>query len=79
MIYRLITRGTVEETLIQRAKKKMMLDHVVVRKMAAKEGQQLKQAELDSILRFGTAELFEDEDDGAQNQNEGKLIGKENC
>lgn len=61
MIYRLVTRGTVEETIIQRAKEKMMLDHLVVRRMGSKGGNTLKQAELDSILRFGTAELFKDE------------------
>jgi hypothetical protein len=57
----LVTRATVEETIIQRAKEKMMLDHLVVRRMGSKGGNALKQAELDSILRFGTAELFKEE------------------
>lgn len=61
MIYRLVTRATVEETIIQRAKEKMMLDHLVVRRMGSKGAHALKQAELDSILRFGSAELFKEE------------------
>jgi len=62
MIYRLVTRGTVEETIIQRAKQKMMLEHLVVSRMGPKGTTALKQAELDSILRFGTSELFKEED-----------------
>jgi chromodomain-helicase-DNA-binding protein 4 len=30
MIYRLITRGTIEERMIEIAKKKMVLEHLVV-------------------------------------------------
>ena len=35
MIYRLVSRGTVEERIVQRAKGKMVLEHLVVRKMGA--------------------------------------------
>jgi SNF2 family DNA or RNA helicase len=36
MIYRLVTRGTVEERTIEMAKKKMMLTHLVVGGIAGK-------------------------------------------
>lgn len=32
-IYRLVTKGTVEEDIIERAKKKMVLDHLVIQRM----------------------------------------------
>lgn len=32
-IYRLVTKGTVEEEIIERAKKKMVLDHLVIQRM----------------------------------------------
>lgn len=32
-IYRLVTKGSVEEDIIERAKKKMVLDHLVIQRM----------------------------------------------
>ena len=65
MIYRLITRNSVEESIIRRAKKKMMLEYLVVEKMGAEGETKLKKGELDDILRFGSEELFkEDRDHG---------------
>ncbi|XP_038047464.1 chromodomain-helicase-DNA-binding protein 4-like isoform X2 [Patiria miniata] len=62
MIYRFVTRFSVEERITQVAKKKMMLTHLVVRPglgSAAKGAMSKK--ELDDILKFGTDELFKDE------------------
>ena len=61
MIYRFVTRASVEERIIELAKKKMMLTHLVVRAgLGSKTGQTLlSKQEMDDILRFGTQELFE--------------------
>ncbi|ODM89703.1 Chromodomain-helicase-DNA-binding protein Mi-2 [Orchesella cincta] len=61
MIYRFVTRNSVEERVTQVAKKKMMLTHLVVRPGMGKGGNFSKQ-ELDDIIRFGTEELFKEED-----------------
>lgn len=61
MIYRFVTRGSVEERITQVAKKKMMLTHLVVRPGMGNRNQMSKQ-ELDDILRFGTEELFKEEE-----------------
>lgn len=55
---------------MQIAKRKVVLEHLVVRKMGSK--QDLKQDELDDILRYGAEELFEDEflKDTAENQKD---------
>ncbi|XP_056400528.1 chromodomain-helicase-DNA-binding protein 5 isoform X1 [Hyla sarda] len=61
MIYRFVTRASVEERITQVAKRKMMLTHLVVRPgLGSKSGSMTKQ-ELDDILKFGTEELFKDE------------------
>lgn len=57
MIYRFVTRASVEERVTQVAKKKMMLTHLVVRS----GGGQFSKKELDDILKFGTEELFKDD------------------
>ncbi|CAB1321008.1 unnamed protein product [Coregonus sp. 'balchen'] len=72
MIYRFVTKASVEERITQVAKKKMMLTHLVVRPgLGSKTGSMSKQ-ELDDILKFGTEELFKDE------LGKGDKEGKEN-
>ena len=60
MVYRLVTRGTVEERIMQIAKQKLMIEHLVFAKMTSI----LKKGELDDILRFGIKELFNECDSG---------------
>ena len=61
--------------LVQRAKSKLVLEHVVVRKLKGGAGgsrggdgggEQLDQAELQDLIKFGAAELFADDDAGGQ-------------
>uniref|UniRef100_A0A665WK76 Chromodomain helicase DNA binding protein 3 n=1 Tax=Echeneis naucrates TaxID=173247 RepID=A0A665WK76_ECHNA len=71
MIYRFVTRASVEERITQVAKRKMMLTHLVVRPgLGSKAGSMTKQ-ELDDILKFGTEELFKDE---GEVEDEGNVI-----
>ncbi|KAL0687147.1 hypothetical protein Bca4012_086824 [Brassica carinata] len=62
MIYRLISRGTIEEKIVQICKRKMLLEHLVVGKLKAPN---LSQEELDDIIRYGSKELFAEENDEA--------------
>ncbi|XP_019437785.1 PREDICTED: CHD3-type chromatin-remodeling factor PICKLE-like isoform X2 [Lupinus angustifolius] len=62
LIYRLITRGTIEERMMELTKKKMVLEHLVVGRLKA---QNINQEELDDIIRYGSKELFSDENDEA--------------
>ncbi|XP_047204106.1 chromodomain-helicase-DNA-binding protein 5 isoform X2 [Girardinichthys multiradiatus] len=72
MIYRFVTRGSVEERITQVAKRKMMLTHLVVRPgLGSKTGSMSKQ-ELDDILKFGTEELFKDEMEAARTMGDNK-------
>uniref|UniRef100_A0A3Q1BY56 DNA helicase n=1 Tax=Amphiprion ocellaris TaxID=80972 RepID=A0A3Q1BY56_AMPOC len=74
MIYRFVTRASVEERITQVAKRKMMLTHLVVRPgLGSKAGSMSKQ-ELDDILKFGTEELFKDEGEGDKVEDEGSVI-----
>lgn len=75
MIYRFVTKASVEERITQVAKKKMMLTHLVVRPGlgSAKAGSMSKQ-ELDDILKFGTEALFKDEIGEGDNKEEDSSV-----
>ena len=76
-IYRLVTSGSVEEDILERAKRKMVLDHVVIQRMdtsgrtildpnqgaaATSAGARMfKKDELAAILKFGAEDLFKEE------------------
>ncbi|XP_075520131.1 protein CHROMATIN REMODELING 5-like [Primulina tabacum] len=72
-IYRFVTSKSVEEDILERTKKKMVLDHLVIQKLNAegrlekkesKKGSSFDKSELSAILRFGAEELFrEDKND----------------
>jgi chromodomain-helicase-DNA-binding protein 1 len=76
-IYRLVTARSVEEEIVERAKQKMVLDHLVIQRMDTtgrtvldKNGTNVNGAnpftkeELSAILKFGAEELFKDEEEG---------------
>ncbi|RAL38980.1 hypothetical protein DM860_014806 [Cuscuta australis] len=69
-IYRFVTSKSVEEDILERAKKKMVLDHLVIQKLNAegrlekkesKKGTVFDKNELSAILRFGAEELFKED------------------
>ncbi|KAJ4969882.1 hypothetical protein NE237_002981 [Protea cynaroides] len=69
--YRFVTNKSVEEDILERAKKKMVLDHLVIQKLNAEGRLEKKETkkgasmfdknELSAILRFGAEELFKEE------------------
>lgn len=72
-IYRLVTKNSVEEDIIERAKKKMVLDHLVIQRMdttgrtvldkkSGSNNNPFNKDELSAILKFGAEELFKDEE-----------------
>lgn len=58
LIYRFVTRNSVEERITSVAKKKMLLTHLVVRAGIGQKGPSMSKTELDEVLRWGTEELF---------------------
>ena len=77
-IYRLVTKSSVEEDIVERAKRKMVLDHLVIQRMDTtgrtvldkgnKTGTPFNKDELNAILKFGAEELFkEDDNEGDDN------------
>ncbi|XP_038988739.1 protein CHROMATIN REMODELING 5-like isoform X3 [Phoenix dactylifera] len=70
-IYRFVTSKSVEEDILERAKKKMVLDHLVIQKLNAEGRLEKKETkkgssmfdknELSAILRFGAEELFKED------------------
>ncbi|OAE22447.1 hypothetical protein AXG93_3348s1040 [Marchantia polymorpha subsp. ruderalis] len=53
LVYRLVVRSSVEERILQLAKKKLMLDHLFANKSGS-------QKEVQDIIRWGTEELFQE-------------------
>ncbi len=75
-IYRFVTKDTVEENIVERAKEKMILDHLIIQRLDSKGEQNTKRMlntstaptgpndfsrdELSTILKFGAQDLFKD-------------------
>ncbi|XP_050414709.1 chromodomain-helicase-DNA-binding protein 4 isoform X3 [Patella vulgata] len=74
MIFRFVTRASVEERITQVAKKKMMLTHLVVRPGLGNKGGAMSKKELDDILKFGTEELFKDEEGNMSLGDENRIV-----
>lgn len=73
MIYRFVTKNSVEERITSVAKKKMLLNHLVVRAgLGGKEGKSMSKSELDDVLRWGTEELFKEDDQPAAEGADGE-------
>ena len=81
-IFRLVASCSVDEDIIQRAKNKMVLDHLVIQNMDTTgktviAGGKNKKAEdtfdkdeLQTIIKFGAADLFKDNDDNEETEKE---------
>ncbi|GAA5880624.1 hypothetical protein JCM8547_006042, partial [Rhodosporidiobolus lusitaniae] len=78
-VYRFVTKDTVEEDVLERARKKMILEYAIVNQMdtsgkhigekkSAIKPEDYTRAELSSILKFGAANIFKSE--GAQSKLE---------
>ncbi|KAL3741121.1 hypothetical protein ACJRO7_022263 [Eucalyptus globulus] len=63
LVYRLVVRASVEERILQLAKKKLMLDQLFVNKSGS-------QKEVEDILRWGTEELFGDSSNGGKESSD---------
>lgn len=73
-IYRLVTKGSVEEEIVERAKRKLVLDHLVIQRMdttgktvlsknaTASGSVPFDKQELSAILKFGAVELFKEKE-----------------
>lgn len=71
LVFHLTTKASVEEKIMQKGKKKLALDHVLIERMEADEDEE----DLESILRHGAQALFED-DDAAHVQYDSESIDK---
>ncbi|KAJ6393894.1 hypothetical protein OIU77_023184 [Salix suchowensis] len=70
LVYRLVVRASVEERILQLARKKLMLDQLFVNKSGS-------QKEVEDILRWGTEELFSDSSSVNGKDNSDNNINKD--
>lgn len=88
-VFRLLTRESVEEDILERAKRKRVLEHLVIHgvegdeKQNGKEGKAkvaFKKEELSAILRFGAEKLFEKDRvsalGGGAGPSEGEIVAE---
>lgn len=85
-IYRLVSKNSIEEDIVERAKQKMVLDHLVIQRMDTTGRTVLNKSsisgsssipfnkdEINSILKFGAEELFKEKDaNGNEDEKEEK-------
>lgn len=79
MIYWLVSTHTVEEKILEAAKKKLLMEHLLVRKMdKVQEDKKMKSNEIERILKFGTQKLFaeEGEDGGKEYEYDDEKVAK---
>lgn len=62
MIYKLVTKDTAEEKLLEKQKKKMMLAHLVVESGRSSMEKMLDEGDLNEILKFGAEKMFQTND-----------------
>lgn len=72
----MVTKKSVEEEIVERAKQKMVLDHLVIQRMdttgrtvldkknAGTNSNPFNKEDLTAILKFGAEDLFKDEEGG---------------
>lgn len=83
-VYRLLTKDTVEEDVLERAKRKMVLEYAVIHQMdtsgtnfapsvAAQKSQNFSKEELSAILKFGAQSMFKSSGNEAEEGQQKKL------
>lgn len=84
-VYRFVSKGTIEEEILDRAKKKMVLEYCIIKQMdtsgenllqktnkTTKRSDQFSKEELQAILKFGAQKMFS-EDAGTEKLEEMNL------
>jgi chromodomain-helicase-DNA-binding protein 4 len=66
MVYRLITKDTIEEQILERGKQKLLLEHAVVE--GARSKNRFTSAELNEMLKAGAEEIFSSENSAADEE-----------
>ena len=64
-VWKFVTKGTAEERIFHIAKKKLILDHLVVQKL---EEETLDEKDVEGVLRFGAEQLFASEEGEGVNE-----------
>ena len=76
-VYRFVTRNTVEEKIIEKAGKKMLVDRLVIQKgkfgSSGRPSEEVSKDEMAHILRFGVSELFASEESNSETDIEALL------
>lgn len=78
-VFRLLTKGTVEEDVLERAKRKMVLEYAIIHQMdtsgtnfapksLSKSNQNFSREELGEILKFGAQSMFKNDSEAGQQQ-----------
>ncbi|KAM3574460.1 hypothetical protein VYU27_003566 [Nannochloropsis oceanica] len=68
-IYRLVTQGTIEEKIVERAQKKLKLDAMVVQQGRLTDKDKMSKDELLEALRFGADVIFRSKDNNITDED----------
>jgi len=82
-VYRLVSSGTVEDRILERATKKLYLDQMVNRGVSSEhvdsEGSRLTTAELLASLKFGSSAIFQSSNDLPSDKDIDNLTDRSRC
>lgn len=74
-VYRFVCEKTVEEKIVERAARKMLIDKLVIRSsIRRQQGDETGKDELGALLRFGVSELWNEEDEVGAELDVEKLL-----
>jgi SWI/SNF-related matrix-associated actin-dependent regulator of chromatin subfamily A member 5 len=77
-VYRLITEGTVEEKIVERALKKLYLDALVIQqgRCQSQSSSKLGSKDIGSMIRFGADEIFRSKDTTVTDEDIDEILKK---
>lgn len=78
-VYRLVTKGTVEEIIVERAQMKLRLDALVIQQGRLREKMTLSKDNMLEMIRHGANEVLVSTDSGIEDETIDKILeeGKE--
>ena len=75
-VYRLVTQGTVEEMIVERAQMKLRLDTLIIQQGRLREKANLSKEDMREMIRHGANEVFVSTENGIEDEAIDEILAK---